>query len=197
MSEPNPNNQNQNQEPAGGAAGGSQQPAIDYDKLAEVVAGKQKVAGEKAMKSFLSDQGLSADEMAEAIKTFKEQRAKNTPDPAKLQSDLTAANTAKLQAVINQAATLEAVKQGVDVKSIPYLLKLADFKNVIGDDGGINAEKLTEAITTVLTDIPAFKADTNAAAGGVHKIGGDNQSQQRDDSPKADAPRKRWNRFNY
>lgn len=151
---------------------GNPAPAFDYDKLASLINGKQSVAEDTVLKSYFKEQGLSADEMKQAIGAFKEQKAKNTPDIAKMQSEVESANNAKLTAEVNQSATLEAVKQGVDVASIPYVLKMADFSAVTAD-GKINAEKLTEAVKKVLDDIPALKAKASGNAGGVHKIGGD------------------------
>jgi len=110
--------------------------------------------------------------MKQAIGAFKEQKAKNTPDFAKMQSEVESANNAKLTAEVNQSATLEAVKQGVDVASIPYVLKMADF-SAVSTDGKIDTEKLTEAVKKVLDDIPALKAKASENAGGVQKIGGD------------------------
>lgn len=151
---------------------GNPAPAFDYDKLASLITGKQSVTEDTVLKSYFKEQGLSADEMKQAIGAFKEQKAKNTPDIAKMQSEVESANNAKLTAEVNQSATLEAVKQGVDVASIPYVLKMADFSAVTAD-GEINAEKLTEAVKKVLDDIPAFKAKASENAGGVQKIGGD------------------------
>lgn len=169
MAENNPTpNQNEPQPtPQGNPA-----PAFDYDKLASLINGKQSVAEDTVLKSYFKEQGLSADEMKQAIGAFKEQKAKNTPDIAKMQSEVESANNAKLTAEVNQSATLEAVKQGVDVASIPYVLKMADFSAVTAD-GKINTEKLTEAVKKVLDDIPAFKAKASENAGGVKKIGGD------------------------
>lgn len=149
-----------------------QTPSFDYDKLASLITGKQSVTEDTVLKSYFKEQGLSADEMKQAIGAFKEQKAKNTPDVAKIQSDLEISNKAKLMAEVNQSATLEAVKQGVDVASIPYVLKMADF-SAVSTDGEINTEKLTEAVKKVLDDIPALKAKANENAGGVQKIGGD------------------------
>ena len=168
------NNANQN-------GGNGSDKTYTQQELDNIVNERTGRATKSALTSFFKQKGLSAEEANSAIAKYLDEKKKNTPDATQLQADLTAANTARVKAVINQAATLEAVKQGVDVKSIPYLLKMADFKNVIGEDGAVDAEKLTEAITTVLTDIPAFKADTNAAAGGVHRIGGDG-TQQKDTS---------------
>lgn len=135
---------------------GNPAPTFDYDKLASLINGKQSVAEDTVLKSYFKEQGLSADEMKQAIGAFKEQKAKNTPDIAKMQSEVESANNAKLMAEVNQSATLEAVKQGVDVASIPYVLKMADFSAVI-TDGKINTEKLTETVKKVLDDVPALK----------------------------------------
>lgn len=156
---------------------GNPAPAFDYDKLASLINGKQSVAEDTVLKSYFKEQGLSAEEMKQAIGAFKEQKAKNTPDIAKMQSDLENSNKAKLIAEVNQSATLEAVKQGVDIASIPYVLKMADFSAVI-TDGKINTEKLTEAVKKVLDDIPALKAKASENAGGVQKIGGDGNSDK-------------------
>lgn len=151
---------------------GNPAPVFDYDKLASLINGKQSVTEDTVLKSYFKEQGLSADEMKQAIGAFKEQKAKNTPDIAKMQSDVENADKAKLIAEVNQSATLEAVKQGVDIASIPYVLKMADF-SAVSTDGKINTEKLTEAVKKVLDDIPALKAKASENAGSVQKIGGD------------------------
>lgn len=174
MSEPNPNTQTEPQQTQQQTTQQTQ-PSFDYEKLASLIAGKQTVTEDTVLKSYFKQQGLSEDEMNQAINSFKETKAKNTPDVSALQNDLTAEKSARLQAEINQSATLEAIKQGVDVKSIPYVLKMADFKAVTDADGKVNAEKLTEAIKTVLDDIPALKGASQSGGnnGGIRKIGGD------------------------
>ena len=162
---------------------GNPAPAFDYDKLASLINGKQSVAEDTVLKSYFKEQGLSADEMKQAIGAFKEQKAKNTPD------------VAKLMAEVNQSATLEAVKQGVDVASIPYVLKMADF-SAVSTDGEINTEKLTEAVKKVLDDIPALKTKASENAGGVQKIGGDGNGTSDGTKPNSSVPTKKWNRFN-
>lgn len=173
---------------------GNPAPAFDYDKLASLINGKQSVTEDTVLKSYFKEQGLSADEMKQAIGAFKEQKAKNTPDIAKMQSEVESANNAKLTAEVNQSATLEAVKQGVDIASIPYVLKMADFSAVTAD-GKINTEKLTEAVKKVLDDIPALKAKASENAG-VQKIGGDGSGTSDGTKPNSSVPTKKWNRFN-
>lgn len=173
---------------------GNPAPAFDYDKLASLINGKQSVTEDTVLKSYFKEQGLSADEMKQAIGAFKEQKAKNTPDIAKIQSEVESANNAKLTAEVNQSATLEAVKQGVDVASIPYVLKMADFSAVTAD-GKINTEKLTEAVKKVLDDVPALKKTADNSAG-VQKIGGDGNGASDGTKPNSSVPTKKWNRFN-
>lgn len=173
---------------------GNPAPAFDYDKLASLITGKQSVTEDTVLKSYFKEQGLSADEMKQAIGAFKEQKAKNTPDVAKIQSDLEISNKAKLMAEVNQSATLEAVKQGVDVASIPYVLKMADF-SAVSTDGKINTEKLTEAVKKVLDDVPALKKTADNSAG-VQRIGGDGNGTSDGTKPNSSVPTKKWNRFN-
>ena len=173
---------------------GNPAPAFDYDKLASLITGKQNVTEDTVLKSYFKEQGLSADEMKQAIGAFKEQKAKNTPDIAKMQSEVESANNAKLTAEVNQSATLEAVKQGVDIASIPYVLKMADFSAVTAD-GKINTEKLTEAVKKVLDDVPALKKTADNSAG-VQKIGGDGNGTSDGTKQNSSVPTKKWNRFN-
>lgn len=174
---------------------GNPAPAFDYDKLASLITGKQSVTEDTVLKSYFKEQGLSADEMKEAIGAFKKQKAKNTPDFAKMQSEVESANNAKLMAEVNQSATLEAVKQGVDIATVPYVLKIADFSKAV-TDGKVNAEKLTEAVKKVLDDIPALKGKPAENGTGVKKIGGDGNGTSDGTKPKVNVPTKKWNRFN-
>ncbi len=97
MSETNNQNQQNNQQNTqtsqSNQQGGSQQnqtaPAFDYDKLAGIINGKQRADEDSILKNYFKNQGLSSDEMKQAIAAFKEQKAKNTPDVGQLQTNLT------------------------------------------------------------------------------------------------------------
>lgn len=195
MAEPNPTPTPNEPTPAPQGTPQGNTPAFDYDKLASLITGKQSVTEDTVLKSYFKEQGLSADEMKEAIGAFKKQKAKNTPDFAKMQSEVESANKAKLTAEVNQSATLEAVKQGVDIATVPYVLKIADFSKAV-TDGKVNAEKLTEAVKKVLDDIPALKGKPAENGTGVKKIGGDGNGTSDGTKPKANVPTKKWNRFN-
>ena len=160
------NNANQN------GGNGSEPKTYTQEELDRIVNERTGRATKSALTSFFKQKGLTEDEANNAMATYLENKKKNTPDVSALQNDLTAAKSARLQAEINQAATLEAIKQGVDTKSIPYLLKMADFKDCADENGSIKAENLTNAIKTVLDDIPALKVKQESSRG-VQKIGGD------------------------
>ena len=138
---------------------------IDYDKLAQLISGKQAATEDSLLKGYFKQQGLSQEEMEQAIAAFKQQKAANTPDVGALQTQMTQAQAAAQQAQIQAAATLEAVALGIDAKSIPYILKLADFSQAIGQDGKINNETVNNALKKVLEDVPALKPQTVGGAG--------------------------------
>lgn len=173
---------------------------IDYDKLAQLISGKQAATEDSLLKGYFKQQGLSQQEAEQAIAAFKAEKAKNQPDVGALQTQVTQAQAAAQQAQIQAAATMEAVSLGIDAKSLPYILKLADFSQVVGQDGKINNETVNNALKKVLEDVPALKPQTTAAAGFV-QVGaasgnaGAGQPQQTTQTQQA-VPTKRWNRFN-
>lgn len=200
----------------GGAAGGtgeggtppagSQAPQFDYDKLASLIAGKQTVTEESVLKGYFKQQGLSKEQMDQAIADFKRQQAANQPDVEGLQSQiaegqtqLAAAQKAALQAKLETAATMTAVSLGIDAKTIPYVLKLADFSQAAGQDGKISDEALTEAINKVLEALPQLKTQADGKTGFTQVGTGGNPAQhpqQTTTTNQAAVPTKRWNRWN-
>ena len=147
-----------------------QQPAFDYEKLAGIIAGKQTVAEEQVLKGYFKQQGLSKEEAEQAIADFKQQQAANKPDVTALQNAANVANQKAAAALLESKATLAAVQLGIDVKTIPYVLKMADLSQVIGQDGNVNEETLKNALNKVLEDIPALKPQV-AQAGGFMQVG--------------------------
>lgn len=185
---------------------GSQAPQFDYDKLASLIAGKQTVTEESVLKGYFKQQGLSKEQMDQAIADFKRQQAANQPDVEGLQSQiaegqtqLAAAQKAALQAKLETAATMTAVSLGIDAKTIPYVLKLADFSQAAGQDGKISNEALTEAINKVLEALPQLKTQADGKTGFTQVGTGGNPAQhpqQTTTTNQAAVPTKRWNRWN-
>lgn len=187
------------------ASEGQSAPTFDYDKLANLIAGKQSVTEESVLKGYFKQQGLSKEQMDQAIAAFKQQQADKQPDVAGMQNQitetqnqLTQAQAAVQKAQIESAATMTAVSLGIQAKTIPYVLKMADFSQAIGQDGKVSEEALTAAINKVLEDIPALKsqADTKFGFMQIGTGGNPQQHPQQTTANQAAVPTKRWNRFN-
>lgn len=168
--------------PEKSAAGNA--PEIDYEKLAGIINGAQAAKEDAVLKNYFKQQGLSAEEASQAITSFKEMKAKNQPDLTALQDQATQAQAAAQQAqaaaqqaMLERDATLEALSLGVDAKTIPYVLKLADFSQALGEDGITKPEALQEALKKVLEDVPALKPNPQQQSG-FRQIGASGNGQQ-------------------
>lgn len=168
-----------NNDGQGNESQNTQQPQgieFDYEKLASIVNGKQTVTEDTVLKNYFKQQGLSQEEAAQAMQQFKDQKAKNTPDVEGIQSQLTQVQALAQKEAVEKTAILEAVGLGLDAKSIPYVLKMADFSEATGQDGKINNEVLKNAINKVLEDVPQLKPTQEPQRG--FQIGGGGQQQQ-------------------
>lgn len=149
----------------GTAAQGGASPAIDYDKLASIIAGKQNVTEDKVLNGYFRQQGLSKEEIEQAVTAFKAQKKANEPDVDALQTKAADAAKKAAQAVMEKEGILLGLEMGLDAKAMPYILKMADSSEAIKEDGTIDSDKLKEAINQVLSDIPALKPNKEAAHG--------------------------------
>lgn len=159
-------------------------PAIDYAKIQQMLEGTLAAKEDTALKAYFKQQGLSQQEVEQAIAAFKQQKAANQPDVNALQGQITeaqsqmaAAQEAAKQAQIESAATMMAVTLGIDAKTIPYVPKMADLGQVMGQDGKINEETLKTSLNKVLEDIPALKPQASGSSGFV-QVGAANNQQQ-------------------
>ena len=154
------NQQTQQQDNSQQAQGQTQQaggaPAIDYEKLAAAASVRAAAAEDAALKNYLKQQGLTPEEAAQAMAAFKEQKAKNTPDPAALQQQVADATAAAMRSAMENKALLMASDLGEELKTMPYVLKMADLSGAVVN-GAVDDEKLKAALTKVLEDIPALK----------------------------------------
>lgn len=165
----------QNQDPQQGPAAqtqatqaqGQQAPVIDYTKIQQMLEGTLAAKENTALKAYFTQQGLSQEEMDQAIAAFKQQKAAQQPDVGAIQQQLTQAQAIAQQAQLQSAATMAAVSLGIDTKTIPYVLKMADLGQVMGQDGKINDETLKTALNKVLEDIPALKPQATGPTGFV------------------------------
>lgn len=171
------NQQTQTQQNQQGTA-----PAFDYDKLANIISGKQSVTEDTILKNYFKQQGLSPEEATQAMQAFKAEKAKNSPDVTAIQSQLTQAQALAEKAEVERLATIEAVGLGIDVKTLPYVLKMADLSSVKGQDGKVNQEAVKNALNKVLEDVPQLKPVATSNQG--FQIGGaaGNQNNKTDEA---------------
>lgn len=154
-------------------------PVIDYERLASIIQGKQSVTEDTVLKNYFKQQGLSQEEITQAITSFKEQKAKNQPDVGALQQQVSTYAKQLQDAALQQAATMEAVSLGMDAKTIQYVLKLINFDDCLSDKGETNPEKIKEAINKVLEDVPALKPQAGQSKG--FQIGSNGGGEQQTD----------------
>ena len=151
------------------------QPQFDYDKLASIIEGKQTATEDTVLKGYFKEQGLTGEEMKSAIEMFKKDKASRTPDVNALNQQIKDANARAVMAETKVEAMNMAAELGVEQKTIPYLLKMADLSNVI-TDGQIDQEKLKESLTSVLADVPQLKVGVEETPHGF-KVGADTSKQ--------------------
>lgn len=165
---PEPNNQNQNSQSS---------TQIDYDKIQQMLNGTLEAKENTALKAYFRQQGLSQEEVEQAINTFKQQKAANTPDVNAMQTQLTQAQDAVQKAQVENAAIMQAVQLGIDSKKIPFVLKLADLSEVVDKEGKINDETLKAQLNKVLEALPELKPQANQQTGFQIGASGSNQQQ--------------------
>lgn len=61
-------------------------PQIDYERIAQIVQGKQSATENSVLKGYFKQQGLSETEMNQAIEAYKQQKAASQPDANALNS---------------------------------------------------------------------------------------------------------------
>ena len=130
---------------------------IDYDRISQILEGKQAATEESVLKGYFRQQGLSKEEVEQAIASFKEQKAASQPNVTELQNVAEAAQRTAVEERIRSEALMMSAELGIELKNMVHVLRLANLKDVSDKDGRVNTEKLKEAINKVLEEIPVFK----------------------------------------
>ena len=142
---------------AGNGQAGQQPFQFDYDRLTNIVAGKQSATEDSVLRGYFKQQGLTKEQAEQAIADYKHQQAAQ-------------------KAQLDNAATLQAVKLGIAPEKIPFVLKLADMSEVMDKEGKISEENLKTALDNVLKVLPELKPQTQQQTG--FQIGAPGTSQQ-------------------
>lgn len=173
-------------------------PAVDMDKLSDILEKKLSVTEKGVMKSYFEQQGLSPEEAAQAIEQFKTGRQNAQAEQGKALSEaqqaLQAAQAELVRMRLENEGRRQAAALGLDEKSADYALRLADMSKAMGQDGAISEEAIKNALEQVLKDIPALAPKNEAS--GFRDIGLPSASQQ-PQAPIMPQSTKRWNRINH
>ena len=167
-------NSNQNAQNTTGQNNNANQPNnnsnwIDYNKIQEIIEGRNAKTEDSVLKAYFQKQGLSPEEMESAINAFKTQKANQANAQNKELTD-TQASLQKVQ-LENQRLKIEKKAYdfvddlNVDNKTMPYLLKMADFNNCIGKDGNVLEDTLKAALQKVVDDVPGLKKQVQGVVG--------------------------------
>lgn len=167
-------NSNQNAQNTTGQTNNANQPnnnsnGIDYNKIQEIIEGRNAKTEDSVLKAYFQKQGLSSEEMESAINAFKTQKANQANAQNKELTD-TQASLQKVQ-LENQRLKIEKKAYdfvddlNVDNKTMPYLLKMADFNNCIGKDGNVLEDTLKAALQKVVDDVPGLKKQVQGVVG--------------------------------
>ena len=177
---------------------GSAISGVDYERIQSMLDTATAKKENAVLKSYFQQQGLTEEEISRAISDFKETKQKQSAQQASDSNELRqkAADAEKIAktAQVELEATRIAMTLGVDAKTMPYLLKMADFEAAWDKDGKLSAENVKAALEKVLKDVPALKPDRAEQAG--FQIGAGRDGGSREGAVQNSVPQKRWNRFN-
>ena len=152
-----------------GGQNNQQAAGIDYDKIQSMLDTATAKKENAVLKSYFQQQGLSQEEVSQAIATFKQNKQQQVEQQqnanARLQKEVAAAQKDAEQARIELTATKVAVELGINVKTLQYVLKMADFSKAKDADGKISEDNIKASLEQVLKDVPALKPSTENNSG--------------------------------
>ena len=152
-----------------GGQNNQQAAGIDYDKIQSMLDTATAKKENAVLKSYFQQQGLSEEEVSQAIATFKQNKQQQVEQQqnanASLQNEVAAAQKDAEQARIELTATKVAVELGINVKTLQYVLKMADVSKAKDADGKISEDNIKASLEQVLKDVPALKPSTENNSG--------------------------------
>lgn len=159
----------------------TQQPQIDYEKIAEAISKRTKNTTDNVLVGYLKQQGLTGEELNQAVNAFKNQKAQ-AESQKQQEFETYKTENAQLKAQIlnsniESKLTSLAVAEGVSADKIPFLAKLIDRNGLSDEKGNVLEDKIKEAMNVVLKAFPDFKG-TKQQGDGFQQIGsgGNNQA---------------------
>ena len=143
--------------------------APNYDEIFSKLDAILDKRADGLARSALKDNGVEESEIADIVKAYREQKQTKATEQANAlsKSQQTIADLQKQisDKAIDDAMSAAALELGVDAKQLQYVVRLAARDGVLGENGTPDADKVKEAISKVLEDVPALKASASANKG--------------------------------
>ncbi len=134
---------------------------FDYDKLAEAIAKRNASHETAVLKGMLKEQGLTKEEVDEAVKQYRQNQANKAKEEQKRIDDILAENKrykeAEIAKQVNDEASKIAKEIGVRDDRIETLIALCDRSKFTDDKGVVNKEEMKKELEIKLTSVPEFK----------------------------------------
>lgn len=164
---------------------------IDYNKIEEMLNKKNSSQENSFLRGYLKEQGLTGDELNQAVATFKQQKQQAAAQAQQEQENMRLEN-ARLKAQIldgeiNTKLSTLAGAEGVSADKIPFLAKMIDRDGLVDDKGQIIENKLKETMNNVLKAFPDFKGGSNGQVTGFQQIGATNTTSNNTVDDQLDA----------
>lgn len=134
---------------------------FDYDKLAEAIAKRNASHETAVLKGMLKEQGLTKEEVDEAVKQYRQNQDNKAKEEQKRIDDILAENKrykeAEIAKQVNDEASKIAKEIGVRDDRIETLIALCDRSKFTDDKGVVNKEEMKKELEAKLTSVPEFK----------------------------------------
>ncbi len=162
---------------------------IDYTKIQEMIDGRNARTEDSILKDYFQKQGLSTEEMKTAIDSFKTEKAQKVQEQNQNNLNLQNENAtlkAQIQKMqIENKARDVAGEIGIDAKTVPFLIKLADLSTAVDGEGKISDEAIKTAFNDILEALPQLKApfqENSQNNTGFQKVGGENNESKNNEN---------------
>ena len=149
---------------------------FDYDKLADIVSKRNAGTEDSIIESYLKKQGLSGDDLQQAITAFKEDKAAKAKAKQDEYQGVLNENKILKEKALDGEITSCALGQGIPSEKAPFVLKLIDREGLAKEDGTTDAEKLKTAIEELLKVFPELKPNAQNP-NGFQQIGASGNDQ--------------------
>lgn len=135
--------------------------SIDYDKLAEAIEKRNASHETTILKGMLKEQGMTKEEVDEAVKLYKQNKANKAKEEQQKIDDILAENKrykeAEIVKQVNGEASNIAKELGVRDDRVETLIALCDRSKFTDDKGAIIKEEMKKELEAKLNTVPEFK----------------------------------------